>query len=101
MRRIELPTTASSLFLRNLPRQAIGPVVVDQWLNQDMPACIIIGETISDAEELGEDVVAIAEEIMTGFEYEFYLFDSPPTSENRIFTIVPATDYLHSRAYED
>jgi transcription-repair coupling factor (superfamily II helicase) len=85
VRRIELPTTASSLFLRNLPRQAIGPVVVDQWLNQDIPACIIIGETISDAEELGEDVVAIAEDFMTGFEYEFYLFDSPPTSENPDF----------------
>jgi len=85
VRRIELPTTASSLFLRNFPSQAVGPIIVDQWLNRDIPVCIIIGETISDAEELGEDVVSIAEEFMPGFEYEFHLFDSPPTSENPDF----------------
>ena len=85
MRRIELPITEPSLFVPNLPRQAVAPLVVDMWCLKSMPVCIVLGDTISEAEELGEDITALAEALTPSVEYEFLLFDDPPTTDHPDF----------------
>jgi transcription-repair coupling factor (superfamily II helicase) len=85
VKRIEIPSSEPSLFLPNFPQQAVASFIADTWLGKEYDVCIIIGDSISNAEELGEDVTALAEHFKPDGEFEFHLYDSPTTTTNPDF----------------
>jgi transcription-repair coupling factor (superfamily II helicase) len=75
VKRIKPPDSLESVFIPNCPSQATALLVAEQWLKDGCQVAIVIGETLSDAENKCEDIAAIVETIFLDRKVEFHSLD--------------------------
>jgi transcription-repair coupling factor (superfamily II helicase) len=75
VKRINPPDFLKSVFIPNCPTQATALLVAEQWLKLGCQVAIVIGETLSGAENKCEDIAAIIETISSDRKVKFHSLD--------------------------
>ena len=82
MKKIELPSSQSSLFAPNCPSQGASFLIADYWLKYSLPVTVVIGETLSEAEAKCEDIAALVEAVLPDEKIDFHCFDKTPQPDH-------------------
>ena len=80
MKRILLPEKANATFYPSLPESAHACLTANTWIKSGNSCLVLLAESITRAEYLGEDIAGIAEKICPERNFRFHLFDEAPES---------------------